>query len=325
MKRIKLKVLLGIILAILMVAAVLPACSTLKSAVNGETTSAGYSEDLAKNESFSAVETVPAVAPQGEAVAQEGEAATDSAGNYYAEGGSADSTSSVISNGKIIKTASIQIEVKKGEFEKKFFEIASIAEASNGFVSNSQSYSDSEGNLTSGMITIRVEQKNFDAVVNKIKQLGTIKSVQLGGTDVTQEYVDLQSRLKNLQAQEQVLLELMKKSTKVSDSIEVQRELSNVEGEIEVIKGRMNYLDNMVSFSTIDVSLAEPQAITESTEGGFLGAVKRGARGALTVVRGMTTVLIVISPILILAAIILIIIWQSLRARNRKRAKQIKN
>lgn len=318
MKKIKPKVMLGIILAILMVAAVMPACSTLKSAVNDEVAPAGYTED-AKYDSAS---TTAAMALQSEAVAQEGEVATDSAGNYYAEEGSADYTSSVISSSKVIKTASIQIEVKKGEFEKKFFEIASIAEASNGFVSNSQSYSDSEGNLTSGMITIRVEQKNFDAVVNKIKQLGTIKSVQLGGTDVTQEYVDLQSRLKNLQAQEQVLLDLMKKSTKVSDSIEVQRELSNVEGEIEVIKGRMNYLDNMVSFSTIDVSLAEPQAITESTEGGFLGAVKRGARGALTVVRGMTTVLIVISPILILAAIILIIIWQSLRARNRKRAKQ---
>lgn len=312
MKKIKPKVILGIILAILMVAAVLPACATLSSAVNGETTSAGYSTD-AKSESFSVAETTAAVAPEGDATAQEGEVPASNAADY---------SKSVVVSGKIIKTASIQIEVNKGEFEKKFFEIATLAEMNNGFVSNSQSYSDSEGKLTSGMITIRVEQKNFDAVVNKIKLLGTIKSVQLGGTDVTQEYVDLESRLKNLQAQEQVLLNLMKQSTNVKDSIEVQRELSNVQGEVEVIKGRMNYLDNMVSFSTIDVSLAEPQAIIDSSEGGFLGAVKRGARGALTVVRGMTTVLIVMSPILILIAIILIIIWQSLRARNRKRAKQ---
>ena len=303
MKKIKPKVILGIILAILMVAAVLPACATVREAVNDGATSA----DLAQNESFSAAETTAAMA-------QEGEVPASNAADY---------NKAVTASGKIIKTASIQIEVTKGEFEKKFFEIATLAEMNNGFVSNSQSFSDSEGKLTSGMITIRVEQKNFDAVVNKIKLLGTIKSVQLGGTDVTQEYVDLESRLKNLQAQEQVLLDLMKKSTKVTDSIEVQRELSNVQGEVEVIKGRMNYLDNMVSFSTIDVNLAEPQAITESTEGGFLGAVKRGARGALTVVRGMTTVLIVMSPILILIAIILIIIWLSLRARNRKRARQI--
>ncbi|MCL5070165.1 MAG: DUF4349 domain-containing protein [Actinobacteria bacterium] len=319
MKKIKPKVILGIILAILMVAAVLPACATLRSAVNGEVTTDGYSADLTKSESVS---TTAAMASEGEIMTQEGGAPANNTGDYYAEGGTADYTKSIAASGKIIKTANIQLEVNKGEFEKKFFEIATLAEANNGFVSNSQSYSDSEGKLTSGMITIRVEQKNFDAVVNKIKQLGTVKSVQLGGTDVTQEYVDLESRLKNLQAQEQVLLELMKKSVKVTDSIEVQRELSNVQGEIEVIKGRMNYLDNMVSFSTIDISLAEPQAITESTEGGFLGAVKRGARGALTVVRGMTTVLIVMSPVLILIAIILIIIWQSLRARNRKRARQ---
>ncbi len=318
MKKIKPKVMLGIILAILMVAAVMPACSTLRSAVNDEATPAAYTED-AKYDSAS---TTAAMALQNEAMAQEGDTQADNAGNYYAEEGGADYPNSVVASGKIIKTASIQLEVNKGEFEKKFFEIATLAEANNGFVSNSQSYSDSEGKLTSGMITIRVEQKNFDAVVNKIKLLGTIKSVSLGGTDVTQEYVDLESRLKNLQAQEQVLLELMKKATRVTDSIEVQRELSNVQGEVEVIKGRMNYLDNMVSFSTIDVSLAEPQAITESTEGGFLGAIRRGARGALTVVRGTTTVLIVMSPILVLIAIILIIIWQSLRARNRKRARQ---
>ena len=319
MKKIKPKVILGIILAILMVAAVLPACATLRSAVNGETTyTAGYSAD-AKSESVS---TTAAVAPEGEAMAQNGEVPVSNASDYYAEEGTADYSKSVVASGKIIKTASIQLEVKKGEFEKKFFEIATLAEANNGFVSNSQSYSDSEGKLTSGMISIRVEQKNFDAVVNKIKLLGTIKSITLGGTDVTQEYVDLESRLKNLQAQEQVLLDLFKKAIRVTDMLEIQRELNNVQGQVEVIKGRMNYIDNMVSFSTIDVSLAEPQAITESTEGGFLGAVKRGARGALTVVRGMTTVLIYMSPILILIAIILIIIWQSLRARNRKRARQ---
>jgi hypothetical protein len=112
----------------------------------------------------------------------------------------------------------------------------------------------------------------------------------------------------------------MKKSTNVKDSIEVQRELSNVQGEIEVIKGRMNYLDNMVSFSTIDVSLAEPIPISSAQGGGFIDAVKRGARGALTVLKGMTVVFIVISPILVIIAIILIIIWQSIRARNRRRA-----
>jgi hypothetical protein len=289
---------------------ILSGCATLKSAVGGSAevpqvervSGEQMTKDLASSAATTAVET------------------TAASGDYVAEEGSSDYNTAIIASGKIIKTASIQLEVKKGEFEKKFFEISAIATQNNGFVSSSQSYSDEEGKLTSGNIQIRVDQKNFESVIDKIKALGTVKNIALGGQDISQEYTDLQSRLKNFQAQEQVLLDLMKQSTNVKDSIEVEKELTNVQGEIEVIKGRMNYLDNMVSFSTIDVSLAEPQAITSAQSGGFLDAVKRGASGALTVIKGMTVVFIVISPILVLTAIILIIIWQSIRARNRKRA-----
>jgi hypothetical protein len=113
----------------------------------------------------------------------------------------------------------------------------------------------------------------------------------------------------------------MEKSATVKDSIEIQRELSNVEGQIEIIKGRQNYLDNLIAYSTIDITLAEPQAITESNQGGFIGAIKRGAIGALTVIRVIATGLVAISPLLVIAGIILIIIWLSLRARNRKRKR----
>ena len=85
MKKIKPKVILGIILVILMIAAVLPACATLKSAVDGEATSAGYEQGLTKNDSFSAAETTAAVAPEGEAMAQSGEVPAGNAEIYYAE------------------------------------------------------------------------------------------------------------------------------------------------------------------------------------------------------------------------------------------------
>jgi len=249
------------------------------------------------------------------------EGADVSDSELYTQAGSADIATAQAISTKLIKNASIQIEVKKGEFERKFFEIASLAEQNNGYVSNSQSYSDSEGKMTSGIITIRIDKNNFDAVLNKLKKMGTVLNVSINVQDVTQEYVDNESRLRNLEAQQTRLLALMEKSATVKDSIEVQRELSNIEGQIEVIKGRQNYLDNLIAFSTIDVYLAEPQPITEPSDGGFIGAIKRGARGALTVLRGLTMVLIAMSPILVIAAIILIIIWQSLRARNRRRAR----
>lgn len=305
------------ITAALLFSMFLSGCSALESAVGssgGAPQTQRVNEQMNKDFSNSAATTIP---QQSGSVSEA--ASSPSSGDYVAQAGATDLNVAAAS-GKVIKTASIQIEVKKGEFEQKFFEISTIATQNNGFVSNSQSFSDEQGKLISGNIQIRVDQSNFDNVISKLKTLGTIKNIQIGGQDVTQEYVDLQSRLKNLQAQEQVLLDLMKKSTNVEDSIKVEQELTNVQGEIEVIKGRMNYLDNMVSFSTIDVSLTEPLPITSTQNGTFIDAVKRGARGALTVLRGMTIVLIVISPILILIAIILIIIWQSIRAKNRRRA-----
>ncbi len=268
---------------------------------------------------------------EAEAVAGEGAPATTFAeapvegsevsSELYTQAGSADIATAQVMSTKLIKNASIQIEVKEGEFEKKFFEVASLAEKYNGYVSNSQSYSDSEGKMTSGVITIRIDKNNFDVVLNKIKEMGTVLNVSINVQDVTQEYVDNESRLKNLEAQQKRLLELMERAATVKDTLEVQKELLNVEGQIEVIKGRQNYLDNLIAYSTIDVYISEPMPITQPSDGGFIGAIKRGARGALTVLRGFTMVLIAISPILVIAAIIVIIVWQSLKARNRRRAR----
>ncbi|GAH01049.1 unnamed protein product, partial [marine sediment metagenome] len=142
------------------------------------------------------------------------------------------------------------------------------------------------------------------------------------GQDVTQEYTDLESRLRNYQAQEEVLLDLMKQSKKVSDSLEVQRELSNVQEQIEVIKGRMNYLDDLVSFSTIEVYFYEPEPIKTAADWGFVEALKRGLRGAVRVFNGIVIALIVTAPVWILTGIIIIIVWQVIRARKRRRVKK---
>ncbi len=222
-----------------------------------------------------------------------------------------------ITEQKIIKTAFMEIEIPKGSFDSNFFYIISIAQKNGGYVTNTQSYSDASGNMTGGYMTIRVPSERFDAAINELNDIGTTKSTEVSGFDVTQEFVDLESRLKNFEAQESVLLELMEQSRTVSDSIEVQRELSFVQGEIEVIKGRMRYLESMVSFSTIDIRIFEPEPIETQ---GFLNAIRRGLRGAISLLNGLVFFLIAASPIFVLIAVIIIIIWLSLRARRRRRA-----
>ncbi len=317
MKEKIIKLTIGIFSAVLLLTFILSGCSAVRSSAEAVT---GVADGQAIEKNLSGA---PSMQEGGGAAVETTAAAamSNSGSELYTEAGSADSAVIQVISTKLIKNASIQIEVEKGTFEKIFFQVASLADQNNGYVSNSQSYSDSEGNMTSGQITIRVDKANFDAVLNKIKALGKVKNVNITVSDVTQEYVDNESRLKNLDSQRTSLLKLMDKSVTVKDSIEIQRELSNVEGQIEIIKGRQNYLDNLIGYSTIDITIAEPQAITESNQGGFIGAIRRGATGALTVLRVIATGLIAISPLLVLAGIVLIIIWQSLRARNRKRKK----
>ena len=225
---------------------------------------------------------------------------------------------------KVIKTAYLSLEVGNDKFEKALFDLTRLADNNGGFVSHTQSYSDEEGKLTSGSITIRIPYDKYNSALDLIKDLGTVESISVSGQDVTQEYTDLESRLRNLNAQEEILLDLMSQSGDVGDSIEVQRELSYVMEQIEVIKGRMNYLDNMVSFSTIEVYMHEPEPITTSSGWGFVEALKKGLRGAVTVFNGILIFIIAASPILAIIAIILVVIWLIVKSRRRRRARKEK-
>jgi len=257
------------------------------------------------------------------------EAVSEAEGDYAAEAPSGEAANveaqygetAIAGDRKVIKNAYISMEIESGSFEKTMFELTAMAEQSGGFIASSESYSDSEGNITSGNITMRVPSNKYNSIMEKVKEMGTIESVSSSGQDVTQEYVDLESRLRNFEAQEEVLLDLLEQSKRVSDMLEVQRELSNVRGEIEVIKGRMTYLDDLVSFSTISVYFHEPEPITVAGWG-FLDALKRGLRGAVNVFNGIMMFLIASSPVWIFIGIVLIIVWQSIRARNRRKARK---
>ena len=222
---------------------------------------------------------------------------------------------------KVIKTAYMELEIGKGKFEKIVFDITRLVENNGGFISDTQSYSDMDGNLTSGSITIRIPYDNYNSALDMVKGMGIVRSVSVSGQDVTQEYTDLESRLRYMEAQEEILLSLMAQSKNVSDSIEVQRELSYVQEQIEVIKGRMNYLDNMVSFSTIEIFLHEPEPITTSSGWGFLEALKKGLRVAVMVFNGILVFVIAASPVLLFIAVVLVIVWLIIRSKIRRRTK----
>lgn len=222
----------------------------------------------------------------------------------------------------ILKNASLTLTVETPA--TRITEIAAMAEAMGGWVVSSNSYTttNSAGDeTTSGTIVVRVPAERLDEALSQIKS-GALKvdNENITGDDVTQQYVDLSSRLENLQASEQQLREIMDKAVRVADVLEVQRELTNVRGEIEVIQGRLNYFNEAAAFSSISVSVIPqpPGPVEVQTIGWNPGTTAENALGALvsvlqSLLDAAITVVIVGVPLALLVSIPLWLIWRSRR------------
>ncbi len=206
---------------------------------------------------------------------------------------------------KIISTASLTIEVKS--VQAAFDNIAKIVQANQGFISSSSTYD--SGGRKNGQMTVRVPQKNFYSSIEQVEALGTVKSKQISGQDVTEEWIDLGARLGNLNKQETRLAEILKNATTVKDVLEVERELERVRGEIERLTGRLNYLNQSVEMSTITVSASEPAPI--GGQGwGITDALSEAVAGFIDSVKGVIIFTGFILPIAVFIAVIYVIaLW----------------
>ena len=222
----------------------------------------------------------------------------------------------------ILKNASLTLTVETPA--TRITEIAAMAEAMGGWVVSSNSFTSTNSagdETTSGTITVRVPSERLDEALAQIKS-GALKvdNENITGDDVTQEYVDLSSRLENLLASEQQLRDIMDKAVRVADVLEVQRELTNVRGEIEVIQGRLNYFDEAAAFSSISVNvIPQPPGPVEAQSIGWNpGATAENALGALVsvlqfILDAAITIAIVGVPLVLLVGIPLWLVWRSRR------------
>lgn len=156
----------------------------------------------------------------------------------------------------VVKTAELSLKVKSVEETKQ--QLASLVVKNQGYIVSSQvttPKSDSDNLVL--QTTIKVPVEVFDQVLLDIKGLAIkVVSEHVQGTDVTEEYIDTQARLKNLEATEAQFLEIMKKATKIQDILDVQRELTSVRENIERLKGRIQYLEKSSQLSTITLTIA---------------------------------------------------------------------
>lgn len=174
----------------------------------------------------------------------------------------------------IIRRANLTLQVE--EVKKGVKQVTDIARAVGGFVAES-AYEAAEGAVPSARMVLRIPADKFDAVLDSLGGVGKVFGRHIDSEDVTMEYVDTSSRIKNLRQEESTLLKLLQRTGKLSEVLEMERELSRVRGEIEQSQGRLRHLGALVSLSTIEISLAEKVQIKTTSPWGQLPAAFENA------------------------------------------------
>ncbi|NLF62968.1 MAG: DUF4349 domain-containing protein, partial [Chloroflexi bacterium] len=228
----------------------------------------------------------------------------------------------------IIYTGDISIVV--ADTEAAATDIEALATGMGGRVVSSSFYQSSQGALA-GSITIRVPVERFDEAMNRIQEMAVeVRRADRSSEDVTEEYVDLQARLENLEATADRVRSFLDQAATVEEALAVNQELSRLEEEIEAYKGRIQYLENRADFSTITVSLTPDELAQPIEVGGWRlgGAAREAVEALLGALQGVARILVwIVVFVLPLAIIILlplaIIIRLVLRRMGRRSQREV--
>lgn len=205
---------------------------------------------------------------------------------------------------RIVQTASLSLSVPRREFDSTIQHARTIATGSGGFVVSSSASQGAERRLVRGTLVVRVPERAYARVIDQLSGLGRVEGREEAGQDVSQEAVDLEARIRHLEAVEAQLLGFLEDAENVSAALAVQAELNRVQLELEQARGRLQYLDDQVAFATISLEVRERQAqVAAAGDGGpwsIVDAWSDAATGFVTVVGWILVAAATIAPVALL-------------------------
>jgi hypothetical protein len=178
---------------------------------------------------------------------------------------------------KIIRNADLTMEV--GSTTDTQHRIVSIAEAHGGFVVTSeakQRESKEPAQRTLDIrLVVRIPENRFGSALDQIRGLtSNLTEEKVSGQDVTEEFIDLEARIRTQKALEAQFLQIMRQTGKIVDALEVQRQIAEVRSDIERLEGRKRFLENRSSLSTITVNIISPKPMVVVPTTGFRSSVR---------------------------------------------------
>lgn len=249
-----------------------------------------------------------------------------------------DGSGALSANRKVIRNASLDMVVANPSEAAE--QITAMAEEAGGYISETNLYRTSYGGTAAlqGTLTVRVPAESLDALLEQLAALAIeVRSRGLDTQDVTDQYSDVDSQLRNLEATEVELRAMLEEvrerpNATTEDIMSVYRTLTEVRSEIETLQGRKNMYDNLIALATIEVVLYPDVANLPLVEEGWrASAVARSAQRALVdAMQGLGTVLIwgvmFFLPLALVILVPLFIVgwllrlWIRRMSRNRKKA-----
>ncbi|RIK09745.1 MAG: hypothetical protein DCC49_05460 [Acidobacteria bacterium] len=251
------------------------------------------------------------LAPEGEYVASD-----ETVGRAGSPGTTSNTPDSVPDSSgpeRVIKTGDLSIAVPDGEVQQAYTRAGAIARELGGYVSSSATSTGSKGGTAS--IVVRVPAERFEEMAEKASALGEVRSMSTSGQDVSAQFVDLEARLRNLEAQRDQILTLMSQAKTVQETITIQDRLFSVTEQIERIKGQLKTLESKTAYSTLNISISQASAPPAGDGWGTGKALSRAAHAFVDTLNGF---IVLMGPLAFLG-ILALMVWIPVRAAVRRR------
>ena len=161
----------------------------------------------------------------------------------------------------IIKTAYASTDVSSSNFENTINEVELLVKNFNGNISNTYLSTNYQG-LKSYNLTMNIPAKDFENFLKAVEDISKFTNINLNANDVTKYVLDIDSRLKSLNAEKEALEEIKEQAVSTSDKLQVQSQLRYINQDIQVLEGQKKYYENSVSYSSLTLDIREGSGVS---------------------------------------------------------------